>query len=90
MATILPQGIEITETEEKVLKNDLFDIEQWIRDAIKGKINNCKKRMIREWHPRLMADPEVLTIPANEEDIINMITARLDYKNRQDREIEEK
>jgi len=80
--------MEITDINKKCLKNDLLDIEDWIAKAIIGKINNCKKRLIREWYPRLIADETVESIPANEDELINFITSRLDYKNRAEREAE--
>ena len=76
----------LTATEESVLKNDLLDVEVWVNGAIDGKVANCKKRMIAEWLPKLYADESVTQIPANENDIIAMVVARSDYKNRSDRE----
>lgn len=90
MTTILSSGIEITDIEEKALKNDLIDIEQWMRDALTGKISNCKKRMIHEWLPRLAADPIVNSIPVNEDDLINVIVSHVDYKNRANRDANKK
>ena len=40
---------EIDDTDQTVLKNELLDIEEWVRLAVAGKINNCWKRMQREW-----------------------------------------
>ena len=80
--------MEISQADLKCLKNDLLDPEDWFVKALEGKINNCKKRLIREWHPKLMADPNVDTIPANEEEFINFVTSRSDYKNRAEREKE--
>ena len=76
----------LTTTEESVLKNDLLDIQEWVNEAINGKVNNCKKRMIAEWTPKLMADDSVSSIPANEDELIAMILARDDYKNRTERD----
>jgi len=76
----------LTTTEESVLKNDLLDIQDWATKAIDGKINNCKKRMIAEWTPKLMADSSVESIPADEDKLIELIVARDDYKNRVERE----
>jgi len=33
--------IEVDDTDQTVLKNDLLDIDAWVQDAMKGKINNC-------------------------------------------------
>jgi len=78
----------LTTLEESVLKNDLIDVGEWVKGAIDGKVNNCKKRMIAEWTPKLNADESVESIPANEEKLIEVIVARDDYKNRADRESE--
>jgi hypothetical protein len=71
----------LTTTEEQVLGNDLLDIQAWVDGAVDGKINNCKKRMLREWQPKLLADPAVTSLPATEEELIALIVARSDYKN---------
>lgn len=81
--------IEISAIDLKCLKNDLMDPEDWFVKALKGKINNCKKRLIKEWYPKLMKDPNIDTIPANEEDLLILIFSRPDYKNRTAREVEE-
>ena len=78
----------LTTTEESVLKNDLADVGVWVTGAIDGKVNNCKKRMTAEWIPKLMADESVDSIPADEDELIAMIVARDDYKNRADRDKE--
>ena len=80
------QIMEISDTDKKCLKNDLLDIEDWIVKAIEGKINKCKKRLIREWQQKLMDDPNVENIPANEDSLIELVTSRPDYKNREKRE----
>ena len=76
----------LTATEEAVLKNDLLDVQDWVDKAIDGKVANCKKRMIAEWLPKLYADDSVDSIPANEDDMIAMVVARSDYKDRANRE----
>lgn len=86
---LFPNGIEISETEQLVLENDLVDIEQWVREALTGKINNCKKRMLIAAVPKLIADPKIESIPANEADIIILVTSDPEYKNRSQREDDE-
>ena len=78
----------LTSTEETVLKNDVLDVQAWVTAAIDGKVNNCKKRMISEWTPKLMADDSVDSIPADEDKLIELIVARSDYKSRADRDSE--
>lgn len=76
----------LTTTEESVLKNDLLDVEVWVNGAIDGKVANCKKRMIAEWLPKLYADESVTQIPANEDEMIALVVARDDYKDRSERD----
>ena len=61
--------VTITDADETALNNDLLDIDTWIQDAVTGKINNCKKRMIEQWRPIVFADDSVATIPANDDDV---------------------
>jgi len=78
----------LSSLEESVLKNDLSDVQGWVDGAINGKINNCKKRMVKEWLPKLYADDSVSSIPASEDEIVALIVARDDYKNRAARDAE--
>jgi len=79
--------MEISATDLKCLKNDLLDSEDWFVKALEGKINKCKKRMMREWIPKLRS--KGLSIPANDEELVDLILAQSDYKNRAEREPEE-
>ena len=80
----------LTTTEETVLKNDLVDIQDWAEQAILGKVNNCKLRMIDTWRPILTADDSVESIPANDDKLIALIIARDDYKDASERKEEAK
>jgi len=79
--------VSISDTDEKVMKNDLLDLNQWVQDAVTGKKNNCWKRFQSEWTTKLMND-ETFTdsIPSNQEAFVNLVTARADYKTRQEKE----
>ena len=78
----------LTATEESVLKNDLLNVEAWVNGAIDGKVASCKKRMIAEWLPKLYADDSVDSIPASEDEIVALVIARSDYKDRATRDAE--
>ena len=80
--------VTINDAEEACLLNDLLNVEDWVQKAVKGKINNCKKRLIREWQPRLMADPLTTTMPADEQGFLDAVLIRPDYKNRAARDAE--
>jgi hypothetical protein len=75
--------VSINDTDEKILKNDLLDLNQWVQDAVTGKINNSWKRFQQEWTTKLMND-ETFTdsIPSNQTDFVNLVTARADYQTR--------
>ena len=79
--------VSISDTDEKIMKNDLLDVNQWVQDAVTGKQNNCWKRFQQEWTTKLMND-ETFTdsIPSNQEAFVNLVTARADYKTRQEKE----
>ena len=79
--------IEVDDTDQTVLKNDLLDINTWVQEAMTGKINNCWKRMQRDWTTKLMNDDSFTdSIPSNKADFVKLVTARSDYKNRADRD----
>ena len=89
--------ISISDVEEKILYNELLlttvkdgvsneGIKDWHEQGSKGKINGCWKRMQREWTQRLMDDESFTDpIPSNQADFVNLVTARSDYKTRQQR-----
>ena len=81
--------VTIDDTDQKCMKNDLLDINQWVQEAVTGKKNNCWKRFQREWTTKLMDDETFTdTIPSNKTDFVNLVTARPDYKDRATREAE--
>ena len=83
--------IEIDDTDQLVLKNDLLDIDAWVQDAMIGKINNCWKRMQTEWTDKLMNDESFTdSIPSNKADFVKLVTSRSDYKDRKARDEAEK
>jgi hypothetical protein len=78
--------VEISDHNEKVLLNDLLDVDDWIQKAVIGKINNCSKRMSTEATAALKADPSVETMPATDEGLQKALLARDDYKTRAERD----
>jgi len=79
--------IEVDDTQQTILKNDLLDINEWVQGAMTGKINNAWKRMQSEWTTKLMNDSSFTDpIPSNQADFVKLVVARSDYKNRADRE----
>jgi hypothetical protein len=80
MATIT-LTVEVTDTEQAILLNNLVDIDAWLQGAMDGKKNNCWKRMQQEWTTRLMNDDSFTdSIPSNQADFVALVTAREDYQ----------
>jgi len=81
--------ITVNDADQKVLENDLLDVQQWVQDAVDGKINSCWKRFQQEWTARLMADPSFTDpIPSNKAAFIELVTSLPEYKNRAQRDAE--
>ena len=86
--------VSITDLQQKILSDSLYNdisnnagLDDWIQKALDGKINNCWKRMQREWTTKLMDDDSFTDpIPSNQADFVNLVTARSDYKTRKQRD----
>ena len=79
--------ITINDTMQAIMNNDLLSIENWIKDAVAGKQNNCWKRMQSEWTTKLMNDDSFTDpIPSNQADFVTLVTQRDDYKTRKQRD----
>ena len=86
MATIT-LTVEVTDTEQAVMLNDLLDINDWVQGAVTGKKNNCWKRMQSEWTTKLMNDASFTdSIPSNQADFVALVIARADYQTRTERD----
>ena len=86
MATIT-LTVEVTDTEQAVLLNDLLSIDDWLQAAMQGKKNNCWKRMQQDWTVKLMNDDSFTDpIPSNQADFVALILARDDYQTRSKRD----
>jgi len=85
--------VSLTDLQQTILSNDLYNdtdnagLDKWIQDAVDGKLNNCWKRMRTQWTQKLMDDDSFTdSIPSNQADFVNLVTARPDYKNRKVRD----
>ncbi len=84
--------VSLTDLQQTMLSDSLYNdtdnagLDLWIQNAVDGKINNCWKRMQREWTQKLMDDDSFIDpIPSNQADFVNLVTARSDYKTRKQR-----
>lgn len=85
--------ISLTDLQQKILSDSLYNdtdnagIDDWLQKAIDGKVNNCWSRMQSTWTQKLMDDDSFTDpIPSNQEDFVNLVTARSDYKTRKQRQ----
>jgi hypothetical protein len=89
--------ITLTDTQQKILSNDLYNdsdnkgLDDWVQNAINGKINSCWKRMQNNWTTQLMNDSSFSDgIPSSQDAFVSLVTSRSDYKNRKARDDERK
>ena len=77
----------VDDTDQKVLKNDIIDINSWVQEAVDGKIHNCWKRMQNSWTTKLIDDESFTDpIPSNKADFVSLVTSRSDYADRSERD----
>ena len=82
--------VTVDDTDQKVLKNDILDIDTWIQDAVSGKISSSWKRMQNDWTTKLINDESFTDpIPSNKADFVTLVTSRADYKDRAARDAAE-
>ena len=81
--------INMTALEKKILEEHLIDVQTWIENAVEGKINQCRKRIVASHTQTLINDPEVDTIPATSDGICENLFNSPGYKNRSQREADQ-
>lgn|SRR3990167_7892624 len=86
-------NITISDEVETCLLHDLNGrkgIVDWIQGAINGKANACKIRpetgLLATGHKILQADPNVVSIPKNEQELMSATIVHKAYLNREQRE----
>jgi len=77
--TLFPSGIDILDADANCIMAYVQDLDDWVLGALLGHINRGKKKMIAQYQPMLMADPDVTDFPADEGGLIAMIVTRSDY-----------
>jgi len=72
----------LSEEDKLCLDNDLLCSCEWLLEALRGKVNNCKKRLISPFKSPLLK--------LSDEEIVREVVAQPGYKNRKKREEESK
>ena len=84
---------ELSETQKKVIKNDIQDeffeedMKRRLKYILMHKYEACFKRLKAEWEPKL-AQIGVQMIPTNPDAFAELVFAHPEYKNRTERELE--
>jgi len=78
--TLFGSGISLADLTGNVILSYVQNLEEWVYGALMGMVNRGKKKMIKQYHPIIMADASVSTMPATEDGLITMILARDDYQ----------
>lgn len=69
---LFPGGIDISDTDAGCVLYYVQNLEDWVIGALLGQINRGRKKLITEYHPVVMGNPDIKTIPATE---IGLLTA---------------
>lgn len=75
---------ELSDEEVLAMGHYVVDVQQWIDDAISGKIASCQKRIVRQEIEKAIDSNGA--IAASKQDILGNFFAAPEYKNRKDRE----
>ena len=78
--TLFSSGITIPDLSGNCMLAYVQNLEEWVIGALMGQVNRGKKKMIAQYHPIIMDDASVTTMPATEDGLITMILARSDYQ----------
>ena len=78
--TLFSSGITMADLAGNCILAYVQNLEEWVIGAVLGMVNRGKKKMIAQYHPIIMADSSVTTMPATEDGLVTMILARPDYQ----------
>ena len=77
--TLFASGVTIADLAGNCILGYIQNLEEWLIGGLMGQVNRGKKKMISKYHPIIMADDSVTTMPGTEDGLITMILARSDY-----------
>lgn len=81
-------GFNVEDYEKQALDAYYENPEAMLRYFMENKIYQRRKAMCKEKRAQFIQTQEILTIPAHQDDFIDVIVARPDYKNRVEQEAE--
>ena len=74
--------IEIPDSEIAIVEDSVIDAVKWLESAWKGKVENCKDRIVNKEVELSIKGNE--SLPAGKDAIINKYLTRPDYKSRKE------
>ena len=83
--------LELTETQKKVIQNDIHsdefdeDIKRRLKWVLDQKYKRCFTRLQDEWIPKFKAD-KVASIPLDDDAFAQLVFSHKDYKNRKQKD----
>jgi hypothetical protein len=78
--TLFSSGIDLSDIDAGCILAYVQVLEDWVLGGLLGQINRGRKKMLAQYHPIILADSSVTTMPATEDGLITMIIARSDYQ----------
>jgi len=83
----MPQYIiNLTDFEQKLLEDDLLDVNDWFQKASTGKLSYCLKRAARRFE-EIAKKENLITIPVDPIEKAKHLFAHTSYKNRVARDL---
>jgi len=77
--------VEISQTEEQILLNDLVDVQTWLNEAILGRIN-CSKKEMANAEKQLLTTEGAEFMPMSIDILCQNYMNRPTYQNREQRD----
>ena len=82
-------GFDVEDHEELALKAFYSDPEAMLSYFMENKCYQRRKAFVKEHEATMLADKSVTSIPAKQDDFINLVCAKAGYKNRAAKEAEQ-
>tara|TARA_R110002074_G_scaffold217499_1_gene387911 strand:- start:167 stop:457 length:291 start_codon:yes stop_codon:yes gene_type:complete len=73
--------LDISDLDWKVLEHGDVDPVGWLKNCVRVRVKNITKEVVKEEQERLIADPNITTIPATIEEILESHFNQKGYKN---------
>lgn len=78
--TLFSSGIDIADADANCILAYVQYLDDWLLGALMGHIGRGTKQLIRTWHPILLDDASVSSLPATQDAFITTVVARSDYR----------